>query len=73
MELQAGYPIVVTNKLADCRDFYTRHLGFRMVFQATWFVYMVSAGDNPHGSRSCPQTILLSRPALRHLTDKECS
>lgn len=49
LQLQAAYPIVVTKTLAECRDFYIRQLGFEVVFQATCFVNMVSAGDNPHG------------------------
>lgn len=42
MELQALYPIVVTDKLAECRDFYTRWFGFQVVFEASWFVYLAS-------------------------------
>ena len=40
MELEASYPVVVTDKLIECRDFYTRWFGFRVVFEATWFVYL---------------------------------
>ena len=31
MELQALYPIVVTDKLTECRDFYVRLLGFQVL------------------------------------------
>ncbi len=48
MELEAAYPVVVTDRMAACRDFYTRALGFGVVFEATWFVYL-SAPDGPHG------------------------
>jgi catechol 2,3-dioxygenase-like lactoylglutathione lyase family enzyme len=44
-----AYPIIVTDKLAECRDFYTRWLGFQPAFEASWFVYLASAGDRPHG------------------------
>jgi catechol 2,3-dioxygenase-like lactoylglutathione lyase family enzyme len=40
---EAAYPVVVTDRLAECREFYTRLLGFEVVFEATWFVYL-SAG-----------------------------
>jgi len=30
----------VTDKLIECRDFYTRWFGFRVVFEATSFVYL---------------------------------
>ena len=33
------YPIVVTEKLGACRDFWAR-LGFTVVFEASWFVLM---------------------------------
>ena len=48
MELQAAYPVVVTDRMAACRDFYTRVLGFSVAFEATWFVYLISS-DGPHG------------------------
>jgi hypothetical protein len=38
MQVQAAYPIVVTNKLAQCRDFYTHQFGFQVIFEASWFV-----------------------------------
>jgi catechol 2,3-dioxygenase-like lactoylglutathione lyase family enzyme len=48
MKLEAAYPIVVTERLAACREFYTRRLGFEIVFEATWFVYLQAPGG-PHG------------------------
>jgi catechol 2,3-dioxygenase-like lactoylglutathione lyase family enzyme len=49
MQLQDAYPIIVTNKLTECRDFYAHWLGFRVVFEASWFIYMASADDRPYG------------------------
>ena len=49
MELEASYPVVVTDKLIECRDFYTRWFGFRVVFEATWFVYLTSSEEGQHG------------------------
>lgn len=49
MQLMDAYPIVVTHALDACRDFYTRRLGFQIVFDATWFVYLASAGERPQG------------------------
>jgi catechol 2,3-dioxygenase-like lactoylglutathione lyase family enzyme len=49
MELEAAYPVVVTDRLAECRDFYTGRLGFEVVFEATWFVYLRASGDSPYG------------------------
>ena len=44
MRLQSAYPVVVTDKMAECRDFYVGHFGFEVAFEASWFVYL-SAGD----------------------------
>jgi catechol 2,3-dioxygenase-like lactoylglutathione lyase family enzyme len=49
MELEASYPVVVTDRLIECRDFYTRWFGFRVVFEATWFVYLKPSDESPHG------------------------
>lgn len=49
VELEASYPVVVTDKLIECRDFYTRWFGFRVVFEATWFVYLTSSEEGQHG------------------------
>lgn len=37
------YPIIVTDKLFACRDFWTR-LGFEAVFQSSWFVLLQADG-----------------------------
>ncbi len=38
------YPIIVTTGFGDCRDFWVRHLGFEVVFENEWFVYLVADG-----------------------------
>jgi len=43
------YTIIVTDKRAECRDFYVRWFGFEVVFEASWFVYLAAAGDHPFG------------------------
>lgn len=46
MQLQSAYPVIVTDKMTQCRDFYVSRLGFTIVFEASWFVYL-AAGGNP--------------------------
>jgi catechol 2,3-dioxygenase-like lactoylglutathione lyase family enzyme len=46
--LEAAYPVVVTDRITACRDFYTRVLGFSVAFEATWFVYLTAAAG-AHG------------------------
>ena len=40
MELVASYPVVITDELQRCRDFYARWFGFEPVFEASWFVLL---------------------------------
>jgi catechol 2,3-dioxygenase-like lactoylglutathione lyase family enzyme len=49
LELDAAYPVVVTDRLAECRAFYTQWLGFQVVFEATWFVYLRASEESPYG------------------------
>ncbi len=44
MQYLDRYPIIVTEKRIDCRDFWARHLGFTVVFENDWFVYMQADG-----------------------------
>ena len=38
------YPIIVTPLLRECRDFWCRHLGFGVLFEASWFVLLRADG-----------------------------
>jgi catechol 2,3-dioxygenase-like lactoylglutathione lyase family enzyme len=46
MELLASFPIVVTDRLAECRDLYTRWFGFEVVFEASWIVVLSGTGGD---------------------------
>lgn len=37
-ELGGFYPVLATRDVAASRDFYTRHLGFEVTFEADWYV-----------------------------------
>jgi uncharacterized glyoxalase superfamily protein PhnB len=41
------YPIVVTDELHECRDFYTRWFGLSVIFEASWIVALSSDGEAP--------------------------
>jgi uncharacterized glyoxalase superfamily protein PhnB len=43
----ATYPIVVTDKLRECRDFYRRWFGLQVIFEASWIVVLSSDGEAP--------------------------
>lgn len=44
MQLQTIYPIIVTDQLTACRDFYTRWFELDIIFEATWFVLLGRGG-----------------------------
>jgi uncharacterized glyoxalase superfamily protein PhnB len=49
MHIKDLYSIIVTDKRVECRDFYVRWFGFRVVFEASWFVYLAATGDHGFG------------------------
>ena len=49
MYIKDLYAIIVTDKRAECRDFYVRWFGFQVVFEASWFVYLAATGDHAFG------------------------
>jgi catechol 2,3-dioxygenase-like lactoylglutathione lyase family enzyme len=36
----------VTPKLRECRDFWCKHLGFAVIFEASWFVLLQAEGES---------------------------
>ena len=43
------YSIIVTDKRAECRDFYVHWFGFQVIFEASWFVYLAASGGHAFG------------------------
>lgn len=42
MIIQDAYPVIVTDQLTACRDFYRRWFGFQVGFEASWFIWLYS-------------------------------
>lgn len=40
------YPLITTPAMAAARDFHVRHFGFRVLFEADWFVYLSGPGED---------------------------
>jgi uncharacterized glyoxalase superfamily protein PhnB len=49
MRITDLYAVIVTEQHAECRAFYVRWFGFQVVFEATWFAYLVATGDHGFG------------------------
>ncbi len=47
MQIVDSYPVIVTEAMTDCRDFYVRWFDFEIAFEASWFVLLASAGARP--------------------------
>ena len=45
MQLQDFYPIIVTEHLGACRDFYRGWFELEVVFEASWFILLSGGGD----------------------------
>jgi catechol 2,3-dioxygenase-like lactoylglutathione lyase family enzyme len=45
-ELLDLYTVYITSDLQGSKDFYVKYLDFEVVFEATWFVYLQSAGEH---------------------------
>lgn len=45
MKIQDFYPIVVTDQLFACRDFYRKFFGMQVGFESSWFLWL-TAGEN---------------------------
>lgn len=46
MRVRDLYPLITTPALFETRDFYVRHFGFDVLFEASWFVYLSGAGED---------------------------
>ena len=40
MQLQDSYPLIVTDRLAEARDFYRERLGMDVTFEVDWVVFL---------------------------------
>ena len=40
MQLQEAYPLIVTDRLAETRDFYVERLGMEVAFELDWVVFV---------------------------------
>lgn len=45
MRIQDYYPIIVTDRLFECLDFYAQFFGLQIGFESSWFIWL-TAGEN---------------------------
>ena len=39
--MHALYPVTITTKITECKEFYCRLFGFEAVFEADWYVQLL--------------------------------
>lgn len=47
VQIVDSYPIIITDRLREYRDFYSQWFGFQVAFEANWFVLLNSDGERP--------------------------
>ena len=47
MQIVDAYPVIITDRIRECRDFYTRWFAFEVGFEADWFVWLRRDGELP--------------------------
>jgi len=47
LQFEELYLVVVTNKLAETKEFYQKLFGFKPLFESSWFCYLQSPGTQP--------------------------
>ena len=47
MQIVDSYPVIVTEAMTECRDFYVHWFDFDIAFEASWFVLLASPGEPP--------------------------
>jgi catechol 2,3-dioxygenase-like lactoylglutathione lyase family enzyme len=47
VRIEASYPVIVTERLLECRDFYMRWFDFFVAFEASWFLLLTTAEGPP--------------------------
>jgi catechol 2,3-dioxygenase-like lactoylglutathione lyase family enzyme len=45
MQLSDSYPVIITDSITECRDFYVRWFSFEVLFEASWFVLLTGSGE----------------------------
>lgn len=48
MKLESFYPVILTAKLEESKDFYARHFGFAVVFESDWYISLKRSGNPSH-------------------------
>lgn len=63
IDITVQYPVIITPKIEECRDFYIGHFGFDVVFEADWYIQLKHANGIELGFM---RPDLSNQPAFLH-------
>lgn len=68
MMFQSFYPVIITDKLGEARQFYEQHFGFQAVFATDWYVQLHAsrAGGAPPLELALMAPDLDTQPQVLH-------
>lgn len=46
MKINSFYPVVMTDELKACANFFIKYFGFRITFEAGWYISMIDENNN---------------------------
>ncbi|MEV0582905.1 VOC family protein [Nonomuraea sp. NPDC050310] len=48
MKLTSFYPVICSSRVQEAREFYVKHFGFEVTFEADWYVSLRRGGAQPY-------------------------
>jgi len=63
IDITVQYPVIITPKIEECRDFYIGHFSFDVVFEADWYIQLKHANGIELGFM---RPDLSNQPAFLH-------
>ena len=68
MTIKSLFPVIITSRLANARDFYVEHFDFRVIFEVDWYVQLhgLRGDDVPPMELAFMLPNVESQPELLH-------
>ncbi len=41
-QITKQYPVIITEKIIECKNFYEKHFGFKSVFEEDWYIQIIN-------------------------------
>ncbi len=64
MKVKESYPVFVTKRLTETKDFYVKWFKFEVFFESSWFILLQAQSERPHYIAFMDENHPTSPPAL---------